>query len=180
MNCWYIVFLWEGKWHYSNWKNVKCCFLLPVREMEGGNNQVTRLYSWLVGSEAWLTGCITISYQGARPNVQLPWVVKLALHTHRTVLQLWQFLQTASNTTLLVRINWPGLIPTLNLCFLFQYSFILKWEITWCSTGPCLQVCNQLSFPVAPLDLPRSQAKCGGGDELEQKYSVLIWMPSFN
>lgn len=72
--------------------------------------------------------------------------------------------------TLLVRISWPCLISTVNLCFLFQYSFILKWEIRWCSTGPCLQVCNQLSFPLAPLHLPRSQAKRGGGDELEQKY----------
>jgi hypothetical protein len=128
-----LVFPWEGKEHYSYWRKVKYCCLLPVREMEGGNNQVARPHSWLVGSEAWLTGRIAINDQGARPDVQLPWMVKLAMDKHRTVLQLWQFLQTGNIT----QYSWLGLCPTLNLCFLFHYSFILKWQITWCSTGPC-------------------------------------------
>jgi hypothetical protein len=98
INFWCLVFPWEGKWHYSYCKNVKYYCLLPVREMEGGNDQVTSLHSWLVGSEAWLTGRITINHQGARPNVQLPRVVKLSMDTHRTIFQLRQFFQTVNST----------------------------------------------------------------------------------
>lgn len=82
----------------------KACSLLSFSQMKWGHDVVARLHSWLVGSET----CITINHQGARPYVQLPWVVELTLHTHRVVLQLWQLVQTAHRIWL-VKIGsiWP-------------------------------------------------------------------------
>lgn len=94
MNSWYNTF--REKWQHSNWQNVRWRGLLPVSKMEWCHNQIAWLHSCLLGSDASLTGCFTINQQGARPNVQLPWMVKLALHMHRTIFQLCQLLQTAN------------------------------------------------------------------------------------